>query len=485
MRHAGSDELSSLTPPRVAQRLSRRILLRSGLQAVAAITLARPLAELGQAALNAAKTGAAFPALHDSRRYLSAGETSPATAADKTADKAADKAADKTADKAPDGAGKDSKPTADLLIAGKDRRLLVHNPARTGFEIETPLELLREDAITPAAKLFVRNNQQPDWSATLAPAPAGPWRLEVGGLLEFPRVMTLEELKSLPLVEYELVLQCSGNGRAMFSAVSPVKGSQWSYGAMGNVRFKGVSLKSVFEKFDIRPHASARFLTAEGADSPGKPGAADFEHSLPLEETLSRAILAFEMNGQPLPAVHGGPLRLVTPGYYGTMHVKWLARLRLEAQESVNHHQVKRYRTPRELIEPGQTFDYRIENSDAHWRMKIKSVFFTPAHAATAAGPRVLASGVAWNDGTALIDAVELSSDGGQNWRRAELQRSGRYAWQRWQATLALPVGTHTLICRAIDTLGNSQPLNGAVGWNPDGYVWNGADRVTVRVANS
>lgn len=440
-----------------AQRLSRRMMLRGGIQAAAAVTVARPLTELVQVAFSDRSSSVAG--------YWISGPAGSVRAV-----------------AAADGAADGPKPTADLLIPGKDRRLLVHNPARTGFEIETPLELLREDAITPAAKLFVRNNQQPDWSATLAPAPAGPWRLEVAGLLEFPRLVTLDELKTLPLVEHDVVLQCSGNGRAMFSAASPVKGSQWSYGAMGNVRFKGVSLKSVFEKFDVRPHASARFITAEGAEVPGKPGAADFEHSLPLDETLSRSILAFEMNGQPLPAVHGGPLRLVTPGYYGTMHVKWLSRLRLEAQESVNHHQSKRYRTPRELIQPGGSFDYRVDNSDAHWRMKIKSVFFAPIQNAAAKGPRVLASGVAWNDGTALIDAVELSSDGGQTWRRGELQRAGRYAWQHWQATLSLPAGSHTLICRAVDTLGNTQPLDGAVAWNPDGYVWNGADRVTIRV---
>ncbi len=373
--------------------------------------------------------------------------------------------------------------TADQLIVGKDRRLLVHNPATTGFEIETPLELLREDTITPADKLFVRNNQQPDWSATLEPAPTMPWKLEIGGLLEFPRTITLDELRTMPQVEHELVLQCSGNGRAMFSAVSPVKGAQWSYGAMGNVRFKGVRLQSVFEQFDVRPHALAKFLTAEGADSPGKPGAADFEHSLPLEETLSRAILALELNDQRLPAVHGGPVRLVTPGYYGTMHVKWLSRLRLEAQESVNHHQAKRYRTPRVPLEPGSAFAYALDNSDSHWRMRIKSVIFAPAEAADLRSGRVMASGVAWNDGTSLIDAVELSLDGGQSWRRAELERSGRYAWQRWQAPLTLAPGKHTVISRAVDTLGNTQPLDGSIGWNPDGYVWHGADRVTVQVA--
>lgn len=381
--------------------------------------------------------------------------------------------------------GGNQNPTADQLIFGKDGRLIVHNPSTTGFEIETPLELLREESITSLERLFVRNNQQPDWSATLEPAPSGPWQVEFIGLLQYPRRITLDDLKSMPQVEHEVVLQCSGNGRAMFSAVSPVKGSQWSYGAMGNVRFKGVPLKAVFEKFDVRPHNAARYLTAEGAESPGKPGSADFEHSLPLDETLERAILALELNGRPLPAVHGGPLRLVTPGYYGTMHVKWLSRLRLDAQESVNYHQSSRYRTPRSPIEPGSAFEYRLDNSDPHWRMRIKSVIFSPAHDAQLQSGRVMASGVAWNDGTALIDAVEISLDAGQSWRRAELERSGRYAWQRWQLPLTLSAGKHTLISRAVDTLGNSQPLNGAIAWNPDGYVWNGADHVNVEVRNS
>jgi len=372
--------------------------------------------------------------------------------------------------------------TADQLIVGKDRRLLVHNASTTGFEIETPLEVLREDAITPLSKLFVRNNQQPDWSATIEPPPAGPWKLEIGGLLEFPRTIMVEELRRLPQIEQEMVLQCSGNGRSMFHAASPVKGSPWSYGAMGNVRFKGPSLKSVFEKLDVRPHDLAKFLTAEGADSPGKPDAADFEHSLPLNETLARSLLAVELNGRPLPAVHGGPLRLVTPGYYGTMHVKWLTRLRLEAQETVNHHQVKRYRTPREPLTPGAAFDYRLDNSDPHWRMKIKSVIFAPAHDAALRDGKIVAGGVAWNDGTSRIDAVELSLDEGKSWRRAEMERSGRYAWQRWQMPLTLPRGKHTLICRAVDTLGNTQPLDGTIDWNPAGYTWRGADRVTVDV---
>lgn len=377
----------------------------------------------------------------------------------------------------------DSVTTADQLIAGKDRRLLVHNAATTGFEIETPLGLLREDGVTPANKLFVRNNQQPDWSATLSPPQPMPWRLEITGLLEYPRSITLDELKRLPQIEQEMVLQCSGNGRSMFNAAAPVKGAPWTYGAMGNVRFKGCSMRTLFEALDVRPHEAARFVTAEGSERPGKPGAADFEHSLPLDEVLNRSLLAIELNGQPLPAIHGGPLRLVTPGFYGTMHVKWLSRLRLEAQESVNYHHVKRYRTPRTLIEPGGKFDYRLDNSDAHWRMKIKSVIFAPEHQARLTSGALVFSGVAWNDGTSLLDAVEISRDAGQTWQRAELQRADRYAWQHWQLPIQLPSGKHTLISRAVDTLGNTQPLDGTIGWNPDGYVWNGADRVEIEVA--
>jgi sulfite oxidase len=268
----------------------------------------------------------------------------------------------------------------------------------------------------------------------------------------------------------------------MLSAIAPVKGAQWSYGAMGNVRFKGVPLAALFEKLDVRPHESAKFITAEGADAPGKPGAADFEHSLPLVDVLARSIVALTMNGKPIPAVHGGPVRLITPGYYGTMNVKWLSRIRLEAQESVNHHQVKRYRMPRDILKPGTKFESRLDNSDAHWRMKIKSVIFSPTHDATVKSGKVLAAGVAWNDGTSRIDAVEVSTDGGQSWRRAELERGGRYAWQHWQAALSLASGAHTILSRAVDAQGNTQPLDGTIGWNPDGYLWNAVDRVNVQV---
>ncbi len=371
------------------------------------------------------------------------------------------------------------RPTADTVLAGKDRRLIVYNSKL--FEIETPLELLREHKQTPLDLMFVRNNQHPDWALTLKPVEPKNWTVEIAGLVEYPRAISWARLIELPRVEQEVVLQCSGNGRAQFSKTAFCKGSPWSHGAMANVTFRGVSVRSVIEALDVRPHPAAKFLTAEGQDSAPTTADADFEHSLPLADALDRSLLATHMNGQPLPAVHGGPLRLITPGYYGTMNVKWLSRLRFEAQESFNHHQVKRYRTPLRPLPPGSAFDYGLENSEPNWDMRIKNTIFAPLDGERVRAGRVTLRGVAWNDGRARIDAVEWSRDGGQHWQRAELERpKSPYAWHHWQTELMLEPGSHTLHTRAIDALGRTQPLDGAIDWNPAGYCWHGAHVITV-----
>jgi DMSO/TMAO reductase YedYZ molybdopterin-dependent catalytic subunit len=372
-------------------------------------------------------------------------------------------------------------PTANDLVPGKNPELIVHN-SKT-FEIETPLTLLREHNLTPIDILFVRNNQQPAWAVTLQPPAAQTWKLEITGLTEYPRVIELESLLKMPMVEHEMVLQCSGNGRKNFSRAAPAKGAQWDQGAVANVRFKGVPLRAVLEASDVRPHPSVRFLTAEGRDEPGTAGDADFEHSIPWADALDRSLLALELNGQPLPAIHGGPLRLVTPGYYGTMHLKWLSRLRLEAHETVNHHQVKRYRTPLHPIEPGSKFEYSLENSEPNWNMRIKSVIFSPLDGEQVSAGRLPLSGVAWNDGQAKIEAVELSRDAGLNWQRAKLRvPSSRYAWYPWQSDFQVEQGQHTFLCRAVDALGRTQPLDGSIDWNPAGYGWHGVQSISVTV---
>jgi DMSO/TMAO reductase YedYZ molybdopterin-dependent catalytic subunit len=368
------------------------------------------------------------------------------------------------------------------LVPGKSPALIVHNG--TPLEIETPLELLREHAITPTELLFVRNNGGLADSAKLEPTPLAGWSIEVSGLVEFPRKLDAARLAELPLVEHEMVLQCSGNGRKFFSEAAKVKGSPWCHGGMGNVRFRGVPLRAVLDELKCQPHEDARFLTAEGHDTALTADKADFEHSIPLDDALDRSLLAIELNGKPIPAVHGGPVRLITPGYYATMNVKWLSRLRLEGQETPNYNQVPRYRTPRDPIAPGTPYVNTLKNSDPNWRLRTKSVIFAPLDGEQIAAGDVAVRGVAFNDGRARIEAVELSIDDGQSWRRAQLaQGAGPYAWQPWSATISLPAGEQHILARAVDALGRTQPLDAAAGWNPDGYAWHNVHRVTVHVA--
>lgn len=372
--------------------------------------------------------------------------------------------------------------TAADLVTGKDPRLTVH--AARPVEIETPLELLRTKQLTPKEFLFVRNNQSLENSLTISGKELKGWNLEVVGLVEKQKSLDAAQLSEMEQTEVEMVLQCSGNGRAMFSKAAKAKGSQWTIGAMGNVKFGGVRLKTVLDKLDLNIDSTARFVTAEGRDSPLSAQDADFEHSILLEDALSRSILALRMNGEPLPAVHGGPVRLVTPGYYGTMHVKWLSRLRLEPCETFNHHQVHRYRTPLEPIRPGSEFKYSLHNSEPNWRMKIKSVIFAPIDGETVKPGNLEIRGVAWNDGSSRIEAVEVSYDGGQSWQRTKLETpTSMYAWYPWNTTLALRAGEYVIECRAVDAFGRTQPMNGAIAWNPAGYTWNGVHAVNVKCA--
>ncbi|GIS59835.1 MAG: hypothetical protein CM1200mP2_20600 [Planctomycetaceae bacterium] len=158
----------------------------------------------------------------------------------------------------------------------------------------------------------------------------------------------------------------------------------------GQVRVSGVRLSSVIRKLGVHIGSGARFLTAEGKDAP-LPGKEDFEHSLPLDEAIQHSVLATRINGQPIPAVHGGPVRLMTPGFYGTMHIKWVSRLRFENGETDNYNQIPRYRVPRNQLQPGKPIKYTFANSTACWRMKTKCVVLAPEPDAAVAADKPFA----------------------------------------------------------------------------------------------
>ena len=371
-------------------------------------------------------------------------------------------------------------PSAAELVAGKDPRLIVHTARPCVFE--TPVELLATDNVTPVELLFVRNNQQPSTAFTIKPLELANWKIELSGLVDRRIEFDARLLGSLPQVEHEMVLQCSGNSRSLFARSVATKGSPWGRGGMGNVRFGGVPLSALLDHQGLKIDPQAQFLTAEGIDEPAV-GEQDFEHSLPLDEALKKSVLALRMNGEPLPAIHGGPVRLVTLGYYGTMHIKWLSRLRFTARESDQTSQIPNYRTPRLPINPGDPFTATYQNSEPNWRMKTKCVVLAPAAGSRLSPGATLVRGVAFNDGEARIETVLISSDSGRTWRAAELEHpKSAFAWSRWQCRVDLPTGRQQVWARAIDALGRGQPADGSVHWNPQGYTWNGMEKIELIV---
>jgi DMSO/TMAO reductase YedYZ molybdopterin-dependent catalytic subunit len=356
---------------------------------------------------------------------------------------------------------------ADTIVSGKDPRLIVHTEAPAVFE--TPAALLADRQVTPAPLVFVRNNSQPADAATMKPPRAEGWKIELAGRVDRPQSINVQALGELRQIDEEMVLQCSGNSRSLFSAAAPVSGTPWGRGGMADVRFAGVPLSAVVERLKIKIEPEAKFLTVEGADSP-PPGEQDFEHSIPLDEVLKKSLLALRMNGEPLPAIHGGPVRLVIPGYYGTMHVKWVTRLRFDERESDHTSQIPHYRTPLVPIKPGEKLEFTFANSEPNWRMKIKSVVLVPEPGARLPAGETIVKGVAFNDGEARIDSVLVSPDGGNTWRPARLEvPPSPYAWYRWETRLDFRPGRHQIWARAIDVLGRTQPTDGAIHWNPRG----------------
>ncbi len=347
--------------------------------------------------------------------------------------------------------------------------------------LETPDNLLAASRITPSSVLFVRNHHGAKESEDMQPRLMS-GELELVGLVAKPIQFPLAELAKLPKTEVEMVLQCSGNFRFQFSKLSPIKGTPWNKGGIGNVRFAGVRVSDFLTATGTTVLKEAKYVTAEGADQPEKDGQIDYEKSVPLDVAMARGILATELNGVALPAVHGGPIRLVIPGYYGNVQVKWLTKLRFEAVETTNFFQLPDYRTPKQRIQPGASIDYTFDNSDPNFDMKINSRIFAPIDGSTVtAGMKIDLRGVAWNDGAAELVEVEVSQDQGASWRTTSLSPSaGPYAFREWSASTSFEKGEHAVWIRAVDALGRTQPLDGGLFWNPGGYGWNAAEKIRV-----
>jgi sulfane dehydrogenase subunit SoxC len=301
------------------------------------------------------------------------------------------------------------------------------------------------------------------------------WRLRVGGRVERPLELTLDELRARPARTGAVTLECAGNGRAL---LSPRVASQpWLSEAVGTAEWTGTPLAPLLEEAGLLPDALE--VVFGGLDR-GLQGGIEhaYERSLPLEEALrGDVLLAYAINGEPLPPQHGFPLRLIVPGWYGMTHVKWLAEVSVVAEPFRGFQQADQYTLHQSEDEPGTPVT-RIEPRALLAPPGIPDFFSRSRF--LAAGPCLLV-GRAWS-GWAPIERVEVSVDGGRSWADAVLDEPlAEYAWRGWSHLWDAQPGEHELWCRATDAAGNAQPIDPA--WNLGGYCNNAVQRVLVTVS--
>ena len=331
-------------------------------------------------------------------------------------------------------------------------RTVEENP----YNAETPLPALLND-VTPSELVYVRNHFE-------APQiEASNWRLRVGGSVKSPQAFSHSEITALPARALRMTLECAGNGRVSMDPAPP--GTPWGYGAVSVVEFTGTPLSNLLEQVGILGEAVE--VIFHGADrGEAMPGRTEqYVRSLPLEVAQNRdTILAWEMNGEPLSVDHGFPLRLVVPSWYGMASVKWLEKLSVSADKFSGFFQDEQYVYFEEKGTP---------EGEPVRAIRVRSLILESKRMEDSA---VEISGIAWS-GEGTIAKVELSWDGGKEWREAVLSESNSlFDVQRWLFQWK-PAGEQELefISRASDSSGNLQPITDR--WNRGGYGNNGLHR--------
>jgi DMSO/TMAO reductase YedYZ molybdopterin-dependent catalytic subunit len=371
---------------------------------------------------------------------------------------------------------------AGVVAGGVDRALADSQVAASGpltvrvsrpFDAETPVREFTS-WLTPNERFFVRSHFGPPPAEAVQ---SEAWRLTVKGLVKEGLSLTLKDLQQFEPVTLTSVLQCSGNGRAHHRPKVP--GVQWERGAVGNAQWTGVRLRDVLQQAGVKPQGL--HVQFQGADRPALPTVPLFTRSIPLAKALHPdTLLAYEMNGRPLPLLHGAPLRVITPGWMAESCMKWLTEITVRADETPGYYMQQAYRIPETTVRlssglPGSAM-VPVE------QMPVKSLIAAPAEGDTVRIGPVTVQGVAWA-GEAPVVKVEVSCDDGKTWEQARLLGEGQpYAWRPWQFVWnARTPGPTAILCRATDAQGQEQPATSP--WNPGGFLWNGWDRLSVTVA--
>ena len=379
-------------------------------------------------------------------------------------------------------------------------RLLSETPCSA----ETPRQLIADSWITPGALWFVRNHH---------PVPkieAEQYALEVDGPgLAAPRSFSLAELKAMPSATVTATLQCGGNRRDGLNTVRKTSGIAWGIGAISTGSFTGVRLRDVMVAAGVLPLSDAGCgAGAEGGDggAAAEGGAAgtvahvQFEGvdgtraSIPVEKAASRrgdVLLAYELNGEPLPPDHGYPLRAVVPGHVGIRNIKWLQRVTASAEEATG---VWQRGMAYKHFGPSVTSLEGVDVAAAAsmQEMPVQSAILDPLPEATVDGGEDLTvRGFAWSGGGRGIVRVDVSADNGETWKSAELTQGAEqpldraWAWTFWEVELPISdsaAAPTTLVCKAVDAAHNSQPETPSAVWNLRGLANNSWHRVPIRV---
>ena len=338
--------------------------------------------------------------------------------------------------------------------------------------LETPFEVFDQSTFTPNDRFFVRWH----WSGIPTDISVDTFRLAVRGHVNRETPLSLHDLLALPRFELAAVNQCSGNSRGYFQP--RVAGGQWSNGAMGNARWTGVRLKDVLDRAGVK--AGAVQVRFKGLDETVLPDAPHFMKSLDIDHARDgEVMLAYAMNGEPLPVLNGFPLRLVVPGWYSTYWVKMLNDIEVLDQPDTNYWTQTAYRipdTPNGDIEPGATGGKTVPINRMNPRSFITNI---KAGDKLQAGAPTLARGIAFG-GAAGVSRVDFSSDGGKSWTGAELGKDeGTYGFRRWQMRFALPSrGDHVLMVSCTNMQGETQTRS--PNWNPSGFMRNVVEQTSV-----
>ncbi|MBC7879138.1 MAG: molybdopterin-dependent oxidoreductase [Anaerolineales bacterium] len=341
-----------------------------------------------------------------------------------------------------------------------------------------PPKLLNRSHTTPTDLFFVRSH------GDVPEVDVNSYRLEINGRVAKVLSLSLDEIKNnFEHVTISATLQCAGNRREELMAVKPIlKELKWGVDAISHAVWAGVRLRDVLSAAGVESEADSHLhIEFGGLDTTERLNKRfNFGGSIPLSKGFcSEVILAYEMNGEPLPPVHGFPLRAIVPGYIGARSVKWLDRITIQDEPSQNYFQRHAYRLFASDIDPENV---KWEEGVMLGEMNVTSVICSHQENEEVDSGTVTIQGYAIAGGGREITRVDVSCDCGATWIQAELLKDSSWAWTLWKASVELKPGKHQLAVRAMDTAINTQPENISQVWNFKGYMNNAWHRVNIEV---